>query len=268
MESLARESASPYLKMRVLNVVLVGSPNVGKSTLANALSGKVYSISSHRPHTTQKLIHSVFVVKEDTQIIIGDTPGKGALGTSKSANKIHTILVVGWKELSQNLVTQDFDTIVINKCDTAPKNSLETITQQLASQYPQKNVFALSAKKNKGIEELKEFLWSKAKKGKWLYPSDVFTNQTEKAIVTEFTRQQLFRLLRQEVPYEVEIQTKSLTKTPKLWTIRQQIINNKASRKKIIIGKNGQMLKKIGIASSNNIQNHFKIKVNLFLEVL
>ena len=337
---------------RILQVLLVGLPNVGKSTLANALSGKVHSISSHRSHTTKHKIHSAFVVKTHTQIVLIDTPGK-IQEPANQKSPLHTIWVTHWRdhiigspqarfgkgdgvgegEPTPSLYTSngarrkadgvgeegptlpeqvavaqrrkadgasegeptptehsptvgkggkrgelnkpselapitDFDTIVVNKCDTAPRDTLLQVTEQLKACYPTKHLFALSARKNKGTGVLKEFLWTKAQKGNWLYSDQIATNLSEEELARQFTRQQLFRLLRQEVPYEVEIRTKNFTKKPKLWTISQQIISHKQSRKKIIVGKGGAMLKKIGIAASNNIQNHFGIRVNLFLEVL
>lgn len=253
------------IKTKVLAVAIVGAPNVGKSTLANRLSGRELSITSRRPQTTVRIIHSVFN-HGNTQIMLSDTPGlaknlRHSVAEAKSAD--HTLLVV---DCRRPLIDEGlrFDTLIINKCDKCRLTQINELAERHRGAC---GVFAISALGGKGVEDLKQFLLTRAVVGNWFYPKGVFTNLTDLMQAEEFTREQLLRRLKYELPYEVVIKTKEFGRENNQLRISQQLISGKSSRKKIIIGSGGKMLKSIGESARKNMERHFACRVHLFLQV-
>ena len=251
------------MKKKFLAVALLGAANAGKSTLANRLSGKKLSITSHRPQTTRRIIHAVFN-HGDTQILLSDTPGltrnlRHGANEAKAAD--HSLMVVDCLRPTAIDERLPFDTLIINKCDKATAEQIAAVGER------ETDSFALSALTGDGVGELRHFLLDKAAVGDWLYPAGTFSNLTAVMQAEEFTREQLLRRLKYELPYEVLVKTEEFARKNRQLRISQRLVSGKISRKKIVVGKNGGMLKRIGAAARRNMEQHFGCRVHLFLQV-
>ncbi len=261
-------------RRKFLAVALVGAANAGKSTLANRLSGRKLSITSSRPQSTRRVIHAVFNHGR-TQVMLSDTPGMArnlrsgsGRGLSEAKTADYTLLVVDCSKPSSRLAAENIPhhSLVFNKCDKLKAEQVATKVRRLERPKGGR-VFILSALSGEGVGELRRFLLSKAKEGEWLYPEGIFSNLTEVVRAEELTKEQLFAHLRLELPYEIMIETEEFKKQGGALRISQRLLSGKPSRKKIIIGKKGEMLKAIGRTARRNMEKSFARRVNLFLQV-
>lgn len=266
---------------------IIGRPNVGKSTLINALSGEKIVITSHKPQTTRNVIKAI-INKEDCQIILLDTPGihipKNKLGkymVSIAEDSFKNVDVVLYmveaidKEpkagdlhiISQLKAIKTPVFLLINKIDLVSKDKLLPLISTYKDLMDFKAIIPISAIENNGsdivIDKIKDIL----EEGPKYFPDDIITDQPEKQIVAEVIREKILRLIEDEIPHGVGVEIISFKDNEKkqLITIGANIYCEKDSHKGIIIGKEGKMLKKIGMYARQDIENILARKV--FLEL-
>ncbi|MGI6097340.1 MAG: GTPase Era [Dethiobacteria bacterium] len=270
-------------------VALVGRPNVGKSTLMNALIGEKAAIISDKPQTTRNRIRGILTL-EEAQVIFIDTPGihrpKHKLGSYMVESALNTLnevdLVLFLVDLSTAPgkgdryianILRDIKTpvfLVLNKADLV--SGEENIRQQEENYrlaFPFANVYAVSALKQQNLKRLKESIIAELPEGPQYYPPDMITDCPERFIVAELIREKMINLLRDEVPFAVAVEVEELSQRQDkdIVDIRAVIYTERDSQKGIVIGKHGQMLKKIGQQSRIELENLFGNKVFLALWV-
>ena len=265
---------------------IVGRPNVGKSTLLNALTGEKIAITSSKPQTTRNRISGI-VNREGVQYIFMDTPGfhkpKNKLGDFM-VGVVHetvsdtdaAILVVeprspGKQErmLYQEIMEQGLDCVlVINKIDTINKREILGVISEYTELGEFAAVIPVCARTGDGVEILMGELEKFAEEGPALYPEGMSSDQPERVIVAEFVREKLLRLLDREIPHgiavEIEVFDERDTGTIEIGAV---IYCEKASHKGIVIGKDGAMLKKVGEQARIDMENLLGTKVFLTLWV-
>lgn len=267
-------------------VSVVGRTNAGKSTLVNSLIGEKIAIVSNKPQTTRYRIMGVLNEKE-CQIIFTDTPGihkaKTRLGDYMNAQAtdamadtdvillvIEPVANVGHAEqkLISSLRTMGIPAIlVINKIDTIPKDKILEIIQLYAKEFDFDAIIPISARKQDGIGILKEEIQKYMQEGPMFFPEDMVTDSPVRQRMAEIIREKLLWSLEKEVPHGIAIEISQLKETTKLLTIHAVIYCEKASHKGIVIGKNGELLKKIGTASRQELEKWMGKKVHLDLWV-
>ncbi|MCY3712582.1 MAG: GTPase Era [Gemmatimonadetes bacterium] len=268
-------------------VALVGKPNVGKSTLMNALLQHRLSIVTPRPQTTRQRVLGI-LTKDDCQILFLDTPGllepgyrlqeymlQSAVHTLHDSDAAVAIVdatrferdlddrVAGFLEQSRGPVI-----LAINKIDRIPRISLLPKIERAADRFPFTEIVPVSALKGDGLEPLLSAVIRVLPAGPALYPADMLTDQPERFFVGEIIREHLFLALREELPYASAVIVEDFTDRPNGTAfIQAGIIIERASQKGIIIGKNGRMLKRIGSSARKAIVEFLDRPVYLDLRV-
>ena len=270
-------------------VTLVGRPNVGKSTLMNQLIGQKIAITSKKPQTTRNRIQTIYT-GEQGQIVFVDTPGihkaKNRLGnymvrTAKSTFKevdvilwlveVTTFIGATERQIASELSDADVPVIlVINKTDTAgPEEILQAIdTYRKVMDFDE--IVPVSALKGNNTDDLIQTILKYLPYGPMLYDEDTVTDQPERQIVAELIREKALHALNEEVPHGIAVVIEQMKKRPgksRITDIDATIICEKASHKGIIIGKGGDMLKKIGSNARFEIEKLLGGRVNLKLWV-
>lgn len=267
-------------------VAVLGAPNAGKSTLVNRLVGAKISIVSPKVQTTRSRIRGIFV-EDDTQLILVDTPGIFKPGrrldramvasawTEAEESDLRMLLVDAVKGIDKN--TQSIIAnlknnkqrciLVINKIDLITKDKLLPLIASLNKADIFTETFLISAETGENVEELKKHLISKAPKGMWMYPDDQLTDLPNRLFAAEITREKLFMALQQELPYSVAVQTTAFKEQKNGIRIEQTIYVEREGQKSIVLGKNGQMIKKVGERARYELSKLFETPVHLFLFV-
>ncbi|MBR6675568.1 MAG: GTPase Era [Alphaproteobacteria bacterium] len=267
-------------------VAVLGAPNAGKSTLVNRLIGAKISIVSPKVQTTRSRIRGIFV-EDDTQLILVDTPGIFKPGrrldramvasawTEAEESDLRMLLVDAVKGIDKN--TQSIISnlqnnkqkciLVINKIDLITKDKLLPLIASLNKADIFTETFLISAETGENVEELKKHLISKAPKGMWMYPDDQLTDLPNRLFAAEITREKLFMALQQELPYSVAVQTTAFKEQKNGIRIEQTIYVEREGQKSIVLGKNGQMIKKVGERARYELSKLFETPVHLFLFV-
>ncbi len=269
-------------------VSLMGKPNVGKSTLMNCLVGEKISIISYKPQTTRNKIQSI-LTKDDYQIIFIDTPGihkpKHKLGSymMKSVdNAIDSVDVclfliepsaritekdIFALEKLKNVKTPVF--LVVNKIDTVEKQELLLVIDEYRKHYSFAEVIPVSALKGENISDLLLSIKKYLPEGPKYFPEDMITDQPERQIVSELIREKALRYLEDEIPHGVAVDVSSMKKREgkNLVDVEAIIYCERDSHKGIIIGKKGEMLKKIGSAARGDCERLLGSQIFLTLWV-
>ena len=244
--------------------MIIGRPNVGKSTLMNALVGEKVAIVSKKPQTTRGRIAGVLTEGEDQYVFL-DTPGlhkphnllgeymMKTVGTasedadavmfvvdaSKKLNKAETEALDAYAKNPDNVI------LIINKTDITDKDQLLRYIADISSKYTFRSVIPVSAKTGDGLDivrnEIKEFLIESPH----FFPDDMYTDQPERQVASEVIREKILRLTDDEIPHGIAVVIEDFTDENTLIKIRAEIYCERAAHKKIIIGKGGEMLKKI-----------------------
>jgi GTP-binding protein Era len=268
-------------------VALIGAPNVGKSTLVNALVGAKVSIVTPKVQTTRALIRAI-AVEGPAQLIFVDTPGifsprrrlDRAMVTTAWASAQDADLVAllidakkGIKDDDEAIIGRLADVrpqkvLVLNKVDLAEKPALLTLTQKLNERAAFTATFMISARTGDGVADLRSWLAARVPAGPWLYPEDQISDAPLRQLAAEITREKLYLRLHQELPYQSTVETE-------VWKelrdgavrIEQTIYVERESQRKIVLGKGGQAIKAIGAAARADIAAAIEQPVQLFLHV-
>ena len=271
------------MKTKTAMITIAGRPNVGKSTLTNYLVGEKIAIVSNKPQTTRNRICGI-VTKEDTQFVFVDTPGfhkaKTKLGDymvntvrESIADVDLTVLVVepiasvGTQEqmLLDQLKCKECPVVLaINKIDTVEKENLLEVIAVYSAAYSFAAIIPISARTGDGVEELLAECKKYAVDGPFLFPEDLTTDQPERQVMAEIIREKLLWCLDREIPHGTAVEiTKFSERDNGIIDLDATIYCEKASHKGIIIGKHGDMLKKISSMARTDCEKFMGTKVFL-----
>jgi len=264
-------------------ITIAGRPNVGKSTLTNRLVGEKIAIVSNKPQTTRNRICGI-LTKEQTQFVFVDTPGfhkaKTKLGDymvntvrESIADVDATVLVVepiasvGTQEqlLLEQLASKKCPVLLaINKIDTVEKEALLEVMAVYSSAYQFDAIIPISAKTGDGLKVLLQECEKYAQEGPMLFPEDITTDQPERQVMAEIIREKLLWCLEREIPHGTAVEiTKFSERDNGIIDLDATIYCEKNSHKGIIIGKNGEMLKKIYTMARTDCEKFMGTKVFL-----
>ena len=267
-------------------VTLIGRPNVGKSTLMNYLVGQKIAITSKKPQTTRNRIQTVLTTEEG-QIIFVDTPGihkaKNKLGeymvnvAQQTLNEVDVILWLvepatfigaGEQHIIQQLKKVNTPVIlVINKIDSVKKGEILPAIAAYKDKLDFAEIVPVSARSGENTDELLKTVMQYMPYGPLYYDEDTVTDQPERQIVAELIREKALHCLEDEIPHGIAVTIESMKKKGKITHIDATIICERDSHKGIIIGKQGNMLKKIGSTARYEIEKMLDCQVNLKLWV-
>jgi GTPase len=268
-------------------VALIGAPNVGKSTLVNALVGSKVTIVSRKVQTTRALIRGI-VIDNNAQIILVDTPGiflpkrrldRAMVSTAWSgAHDADLVCVLldareGIDEEADAILTKLASVnhpkiLVINKVDIVSKEKLLKLAQAANERLKFAETFMVSAMTGDGVDDLRHTLAAMVPPGPYHYPEDQMSDAPMRHLAAEITREKIFRQLHQELPYQSTVETDSWTeRKDKSIRIEQTIFVERESQRKIVLGKGGATIKSIGADSRKEIAEIVGVPVHLFLFV-
>lgn len=267
-------------------IMIAGKPNVGKSTLLNTILGEKVAIVSRKPQTTRNRITGV-LTKGENQYVFTDTPGlhkpktllgeymMKSVGNVADSSDIVMFVVEAGTELNANEKSaldkynkSGLDVIlIINKTDRANKTKLAEQIMELSSQYDFHAIIPISALTGDGVDIIFEELEPLLSESVHFFPEDYITDQPERKIFGEIIREKVLRLLDDEIPHGVAVSVEDFKEKKGLLSVRAEIYCERESHKRIIIGKNGSMLKKIGSYAREDAEEIFGTKVFLDLWV-
>jgi len=264
---------------------IIGRPNVGKSTLLNAILGEKIVITSDKPQTTRNRIQGIHNVPGG-QIVFIDTPGvhraKSRLNRSLVDTAIEAMqgvdLILYLVEASvlpsveQGMLRELLDGVktpvmlVLNKIDLLPREALLALMEKYAALHPFREIIPVSARSGDGVQQLVDLVSQSLPEGPAYFPEEMITDVPERFIVAEMVREKIFRMTHDEVPYSVMVEVESFKERDNgVVAIAAAINVERDSQKGIIIGHKGEMLKRIGIESRREIEKFLATKV--FLEL-
>ena len=265
-------------------IALVGRPNVGKSTLLNAIMGKKVAITSNKPQTTRNLIQGIYN-DEDAQMVFVDTPGihkpKHKLGkllnkqTYLTFNDVDIILFL--VDITEELGKGDMFVIdllknvdkpvilVINKIDKLPRLEILKKIEQYKDLYNFDEIIPISAMKKDNVDRLISVLKNKLTDNIKYYDDDTWTNVSTRFLISELIREKILELTDEEVPHSVSVVVDQIEYNNNAANINATIVVDRENLKKILVGKNGSMIKEIGIRSRKDIEP--LIGRNVYLEL-
>lgn len=264
-------------------ITIVGRPNVGKSTLTNLLMGEKLSIVSNKPQTTRNNIQTI-LTGEDYQMIFVDTPGihkpKHKLGeymvnsATDSIKDVDLVLFLsnpceevgrGDKFIIEQLKNQKAPVIfVLNKVDESSPEKVAKTLELFSKEYDFAEMIPISAMKAKNTDKLLELMVKYLPEGPKYYPDDMITDVQERFVVSEIVREKALRCLRDEVPHGIAVDVIQMKQSENgTYHIEIDLICEKDSHKGIIIGKNGQSLKRIGETARYELERFLHTKVNI-----
>ncbi len=268
-------------------VAVVGAPNAGKSTIVNALVGQKVAIVSPKAQTTRTRLMGV-AMDGETQIVLIDTPGifaptrrldramvAAAWGSLEQAEAILVMVDAAAKltgrvervlEGVANRPEKKY--LVLNKVDLTRKDKLLTIATDLNSRVAFDETFFISASSGDGVPELKAHLAALMPEGPWHFPEDEVSDAPERMLAAEITREQLYRQLHEELPYQSTVETEKFTaRADGSAEIHQQILVARDNQRAIILGQKGERIKEIGSKARAELSELLGRKIHLFLHV-
>ena len=271
---------------RTAFIAIVGRPNVGKSTLMNHLLGEKVAIVSSKPQTTRNRIAGI-LTKDEDQFVFIDTPGvhkaKNKLGeymmksvrsTVGSADAVILIAEAGHPagDIEKNLIGQIKKSelpsiLVLNKIDLINREKLAETIAGYAALHDFDAVVPTCAETGRNVEDVLEEASQFLYESDWMFDEDSLTDQPERQIAAEIIREKILRTLSDEIPHGTAVVIEEFTEDDRMIRIRAEIYCEKQSHKGIIVGKNGETLKKIGSYAREDMENFFGMKVYLNLWV-
>ncbi|MCG2639943.1 MULTISPECIES: GTPase Era [Bradyrhizobium] len=268
-------------------VALIGAPNVGKSTLVNALVGAKVTIVSRKVQTTRALIRGI-VIENNAQIILVDTPGiflpkrrldRAMVSTAWSgAHDADLVCVLldaktGIDEEAEAILAKaasvNHDKIlVINKIDLVQREKLLALAQAANERMKFVKTFMIAAISGDGVDDIRTTLAEMVPPGPYLYPEDQMSDAPMRQLAAEITREKIYQKLHQELPYQSTVETdKWEERKDKSVRIEQTIFVERESQRKIVLGKGGATIKSIGADSRKELMQILDVPVHLFLFV-
>ena len=266
-------------------VNIIGNPNVGKSTLMNALVGERLSIITSKAQTTRHRILGI-VNGDDFQILFSDTPGiikpayelqESMMDFVKSAFEDADVLIYMVEMGETALKDERFFAkitnskipvlLLINKIDKSTQEEVEEKLAYWQEKVPNAEVFLISALEKFNIEGVFNAILEKLPESPAFYPKDQLTDKPERFFVNEAIREKILMHYKKEIPYSVEIETEEFVETDKIIKIRSIIMVERNTQKGIIIGHKGSALKRVGVEARKDLQKFFQKKVHLELYV-
>ena len=264
-------------------VNIIGNPNVGKSTLMNALVGERLSIITSKMQTTRHRILGI-VNADDFQIVYSDTPGilkpnyqlqEAMLKSVNSAFSDADILLYVTDFIEERTKNEQYlkriqeatvpVIICINKCDTVDEEQQKAHVVFWKELTPNAHIIVISALENKNLDTLFEKILENLPEGDPYYPKDTLTDRPERFFVTEIIREKILLNYQKEIPYSVEVMVESFKETEEIIRISAVIFVERTSQKGILIGHQGKMLKKVGTEARKDMEIFLNKKV--FLEI-
>ncbi|MBL4618001.1 MAG: GTPase Era [Robiginitomaculum sp.] len=283
-------------------IALIGAPNAGKSTLVNSLVGSKVSIVTHKVQTTRFRVRGI-MIEGGSQVVLVDTPGvfapkrrldramvKAAWQGAEEADEIvHIVDAAAWFRANDPKLARPQDKkakvdvisiikeleklgrkaiLVLNKIDLIEKENLLEQVEYFNKTGIYDNVIMLSATKGSGVKDLKKLMAEQVPVGAWHYPEDQVADLPMRMLAAEITREKLMLRVHEELPYSASVSTESWEpKKDGSVTVRQVIFVERESQRKIVLGKNGKVIKAIGQAARKDLMEILGIKVHLFLFV-
>ncbi|CAB1369357.1 GTPase Era [Denitratisoma oestradiolicum] len=264
------------MNFRTGYLAIVGRPNVGKSTLNNRLVGAKVSITSKKAQTTRHRIHGILTT-EDCQFIFVDTPGfqmqhRNALNrmmnrsVTQTLSDVDVVLFVieagRWGSGEDEIVTVLPDNrpvlLVINKVDRMQdKGQLLPFMQKMAETYPFAAIVPISAEKGQGVDELLKVAAGHLPEAPPVFDADDITDRSERFLAAEMLREKLFRNLGEELPYGIAVEIEKFEQEGNLRRIHAAVIVDKQAHKGIVIGKDGERLKRISTDARKDMEQLF-----------
>lgn len=273
-------------------VAVLGAPNAGKSTLVNALVGQKVAITSAKAQTTRARMLGIALhdLADGTpvQMILVDTPGifaprrrldramvSAAWEGAEAADAV-LLLVDPIKQRRHELeplletlaARPERKILVLNKVDRAKKEPLLALAQELTGKVDFAEVFFVSALTGEGVPEMKDVLARAMPPGEWMYPEDQVSDASERLLAAEITREQLYKQLHEELPYDSAVRPEKYETRPDgSIEIHQQIVVTRDNQRAIVLGKGGSKIKAIGEAARKELAEVLGVKVHLYLHV-
>lgn len=264
-------------------VNIIGNPNVGKSTLMNALVGEKLSIITRKCQTTRHRILGV-VNGEDFQIVFSDTPGilnphyklqqcmlQQVEGALSDADVFLVVTDMGEeiknKEIYENIKKSNIPVVVvINKIDLASQEKVTAVIEHWKSEIPRAEVVPCSALHSMGIEKVMSLVKQYLPSSPAYYDKDMLTDKSMRFLVSEIIREKILLTYDKEIPYSTEVAVEEFKESEQMNRIRAVIFTERESQKKIIIGRNGSLIKRVGIEARKDIEEFTEKKC--FLELM
>ncbi|USA40703.1 GTPase Era [Pelagerythrobacter marinus] len=273
-------------------VAVIGAPNAGKSTLVNQLVGQKVAITSAKAQTTRARMLGIALGEAGdgapTQMILVDTPGifaprrrldramvSAAWEGAEAADAV-LLMVDPVKQRRHELEPllealaqrPERRILVLNKVDVAKKEPLLALAQELTGKVDFAEVFFVSALTGDGVADLKTALAGMMPVAEWMYPEDQVSDASERLLAAEITREQLYRQLHEELPYDSAVRPELYRTRPDgSLEIHQQIVVARDNQRAIVLGKGGSRIKSIGEAARKELSGLLGVKVHLFLHV-
>jgi GTP-binding protein Era len=275
-------------KFRAGFVAIIGRPNAGKSTLLNRYVGQKVAIVTSKPQTTRNRIQGI-VTRPQGQIVFIDTPGLHEAHTvlnrqmmrevAAALEGIDVLLMMVDASATQPHADQllldkakRFEgkaILALNKTDRVPKPKLLPLLEAFSKAFPFAALVPISALKGNGCEELLEEIFKQLPEGVPFFPEDQITDQPERFLASEIVREKAIQLTYHEVPHALRVMIDKFEETPKILRIEATLNVERDSQKKILIGKKGEMLKKVGTEARKELETLLgtKIYLGLFVKV-
>lgn len=269
---------------------IIGKPNVGKSTLMNALVGERMSIITHKPQTTRHRIMGI-LSGEDFQMVFSDTPGiiyntnykmqdimnSYAFSTKEDADILLYVTTPNERHDDEDSIVNFLTSVkapkflIVNKIDAFPEEQVLERLAKWKDLFPFDQFFGISALEKINIDPLYKVLRENLPEGPAYYPKDQISDKSERFFVSEIIREQILQIYKQEIPYSTEVVVQEFKETTKKGApfvrIYAEIYVSRATQKPIILGKGGSLIKKLGIDSRKGIEKFLQKRVHLELFV-
>ena len=267
-------------------IAIIGPTNAGKSTLLNQIMGRKVSIVSHKVQTTRTRLRAIKMVG-DRQLIFVDTPGvfkpnrrldRAMVGAAMSAiDDADAVLLLidaqkgitqTVRDLCEKIKDHNNLFVALNKVDSVQKTTLLPMVAELSNLADFREIFMISALKNDGVQQMLQSLATVMPESPYLFDAKDASDVPDTLYLAELTREKVYKFIHQELPYHINVVTEHVeTDDEGVLEIYQKIVVQNEAHKKIVVGRGGEQLKKIGTAARHDIQNQWGVNARLHLFV-